>query len=68
MALVIFERKREVKRIDSLGRIDTDIEVASTDSIDEIFVFVLWIDDDDIVTKHERTEDLKLHCKRFTAS
>lgn len=68
MALVIFERKREVKRIDSLCRIDTDIEVASTDSVDEIFVFVFWIDDDDIVTEHERTEYFEFYSKRFTSS
>ena len=68
MALVVLEGEWEVKWIDSLCRIDTDIEIASSDGVDECFVFVFWIDDDDIMSEHEATEYLELHGKRFTSS
>lgn len=68
MTLIVLERKRKVKWIDSLSRIDTDIEIASANSIDERLVFVFRIDDDNIMTEHETTENLELNRKRFTAS
>jgi hypothetical protein len=68
MTLIILEGKREVKGVDSLSSIDTDIEVASSDSIDESFVFIFWIDDDDIMSEHETTKYLEFYSKRFTTS
>lgn len=68
MTLVVFERKRQIKWIDTLCRIDTHIEVAPSDRIDERFVFVFRIYDDHIMTEHERSEYLELDGKRFTSS
>ena len=68
MALVILEGEWEVKWIDSLSSVDTDIEIAATDSIDESFVFVFRIDDDDIMSEHETTEYLEFYSERFTSS
>ena len=68
MALVILEGEREVKWIDSLSSVDTDIEITTSNSIHESLVFVFRIDDDDIMSEHEATEYLELHGKRFTSS
>jgi hypothetical protein len=68
MAFVIFEWEGEVKRIDTLSSIDADIEVTSSNSVHESLVFVFGIDDDNIVTEHETTEDFEFYRKRFTAS
>lgn len=68
MALIVLEGEWEVKWIDSLCCIDTDIEIASPYSIHESFVFVFWIDDDDIVSEHEATEYLEFYSKRLTSS
>lgn len=68
MTLIILEGEWEIKRIDSLSSINTDIEIAPADSIDERFVFIFRIDDDDIMSEHEATEYLEFHCKRFTSS
>ena len=68
MTFVILKWKREVKRIDTLSSIDTDIEIASSDSIHKGFVFIFRIDDDNVMTEHETTQDFEFYCKRFTAS
>jgi hypothetical protein len=68
MTFIILEWKREVKRVDTLSRIDAHIEITSSHSIHESFVFIFRIDDDDIVAEHETTEYFEFYCKRFTAS
>ncbi len=68
MALIILERERKIKRIDSLSSVDTDIEVATADSIDESFVFIFWINHDNIMSEHETTENFELHSERLTSS
>lgn len=68
MTLIILEWEWEIKWIDSLSRIDTDIEIASSYSIDESLVFVFGIDDDDIMSEHETTEYLEFDSERFTSS
>lgn len=68
MAFIILEGKGKIKRIDTLSGVDADIEITSSDSIHEGFVFVFWIDDDNIMAEHETTEDFEFYCKRFTTS
>lgn len=68
MALVILEGERQIERVDALRRVDADIEIASSDGIDQRFVFVFGIDDDDIMAEHEAAEYLELHGKGFTSS
>jgi hypothetical protein len=68
VALIVLEWEWEVKWIDSLSSIDTDIEIAASDSIHESFVFIFWVDDDDIMTEHETTQYLEFYRKRFTSS
>ena len=63
MTFVVLEGERKVKRIDTLCCIDTDVEIATTNSIDERLVFVFWIDDDDVSSEHETTKYFELHCK-----
>lgn len=68
MALIILEGEWEVKWIDSLSSIDTDIEITTSNSIHESLIFVFWIDDYDIMSEHETTEYLEFYSKRLTSS
>jgi hypothetical protein len=68
VAFIVFEWEWEIKWIDSLSCIDTDIEIAPSDSINEIFVFIFRIYDDHIMTEHETTEYLEFDGKWFTSS
>ena len=68
MRISIFETSWKVEWIDTFIRIQIDIEICPSDGVDEIPVFVLWIEYDDISPHHERAENLELHSKRLSSS
>jgi hypothetical protein len=63
MGFGIFEGTGKVKRVDTLIRVQVDIEVCPSHSIHERTIFVFWIEDDHISTEHEGTEYFELHSK-----
>lgn len=68
MTLVILEGEREIKGIDSLCSIDTNIEITPSNSIDERLVFIFGIDYYYIMSEHEATEYLEFDGKGFTSA
>ena len=63
MRLGILETPWEIEWIDTLIGVEIDIEVRPSYRIDERSVLVLRIEDDDVCTEHEGSEDLELDGK-----
>lgn len=68
MSISILEGAREVKRINTLIRVEVDIEVGTSDRIDQCLVLILWIEDNHIRSEHECTQYFELDGKRFSSS
>ncbi len=68
MSISILECSWKVERIDTLIGIQIDVEVGSSDGIDECFVLIFRIEDDDVRPEHESTENLELDGKRLSSS
>ena len=66
MRISILECSWEIEWINSLIRVEIDIEIRPPDGIDESLVFILRIEDDHIGTEHKCSKNLEFHGKRFS--
>ncbi|MNT91233.1 hypothetical protein D3C72_2322970 [compost metagenome] len=63
VSLVVIDDTRKVKWINTRISIETKTDVAATNSVRQLLIFVFWIDNDHIAADHHRAERFKLHSK-----
>lgn len=63
VSIGILQSSWEVEGIDPFIGIEIDIEIGTSDRIDESFVFIFWIEDDHVRSHHERTQYFEFYGK-----
>src|SRR3989344_257359 len=62
---LVLARDGEIERVNVVLGGERDVEIAAADGFREIFVFALWVNDDDFRIEHEGAQDLQFRGVRI---